>query len=79
MVSSVKIHETEEILITSLTQAEFVSDEVLLLLSSNTDIHSLNIRSGKLSPFIRIDSNQVKNIFRLSKVNILTWFFWMIL
>jgi two-component SAPR family response regulator len=38
-----------------------------LLLCSNTDLHSLNIRSGKLSPFIRIDSNQVENIFSFVK------------
>lgn len=67
IVSSVKIHETEETLITSLTHAEFVSDEALLLLCSNTDLLSLNIRSGKLSPFIRIDSNQVENIFSFVK------------
>ena len=67
IVSSVKINETDEILISSLTQAEFVSDDVLLLLCSNTDIHSLNIRSGKLSTLIRVDSNQVENIFSFVK------------
>jgi len=66
-VSSVKINETEKTLITSLTQADFISDKILLLLCSDRDIHSLNIRSGKLSPFIQIDSSQVEKIFSFVK------------
>lgn len=78
IISSVKIHETDETLISSLTQADFISDKTLLLLCSDRDIHSLNIRTGKLSPYIRIDSNQVKKIFTFVKSQYPDLIFWMI-
>jgi hypothetical protein len=64
VISSVKIKESEETVISSLTQASFLSDQIVLLLSSERNINALNTNTGELSPFISIDSSQAQNIFK---------------
>lgn len=62
LLSSQTINENSDVFINSLVQADFLTDEELIILSSKSEIICLDTKTGNLSPFININSEMVWQI-----------------